>query len=266
MRASLASGRHAAKVCTAMLLVACSDSTGPARACTAATVTNTIQLEQTLSASHAAYDCLLIQGRVADGWRLTITTPTVVVLEVPGPLIRGISLSDVNMKWLPGLGPDLVGSYVRVPLDPGEYFVWVAAGPYSGLGDYQLSARYLVTPPCGTPVGIVAIGQSVSGDIDADDCIFLYGDRADIWQLNLAAATVLGLRLTNDRLSPTVVLVNSTGRWLDFAENPHVAGHALLDITVPAGEYFILATALRQGFDATGHYTLTVQEGSASSP
>jgi len=266
MRALLPLSRHAARVLTVLLVVACSDSTGPARVCTVATVTNTIQLEQTQSGSHTANDCELIKGRVADGWRLTVTAPTVVVLDVPGVPPRSVTLSDVNMHWLVGHVPGITNSSLAIPLDPGEYVVWVAAGPYSGLSAYQLSARYLETPPCGVSAGTVLIGQSVSGDIDGDDCVFVNGYRADSWQLSLAAETTLGLRLTSDRLSPTVVLINSAGRWLDFSENLHVAGHALLGITLPAGEYFILATAFRQGLDATGQYTLTVQQGSASSP
>ena len=233
-------------------------------ACVAASATATIAIDERRHGTHTSGDCL-IDGWVADGFRFDVTSPTVIELEVTSSSgALGIGLSDRQLGWIlfvPNLGPGAI----RIPVDRGSYVIWVTANQASGvLGTYELSVRHPQSAPCSVAAGSIATGQTIAGDISDTDCQFVPGFFADSWQLSLAADATVQIDLTSDEFDPVLLVTTAVGQWLSFNDDAGGTLNSQLILTLPAGEYFIVAATYSAG--ATGSYVLAVQPPNGTSP
>jgi hypothetical protein len=232
-------------------------------ACTTALATGSISLAQTRSGGHSAGDCLY-QGQAADGWRLDLPSPGVVNISLTSPTsLVELIVTDMQLNIVTyGIGNGS-SSQVIAPFPQGSYLLWAISSPGSPLAGYELAAQLHQTPPCSAAAGSIGTGQTVAGQLDGGDCLFLPDYFADSWHLSLTAPTTLQIDLTSTEFDPVLLLTTSAGQWLALNDDAAGSLNSQLIITLPAGDYVLVASTFFPR--TTGSYQLAVQSpGQAS--
>ena len=112
----------------------------------------TLAIPETKSRNLRPIDCLLLNGRRADRWELTVAVPTVVQLDLKSTdfnaqlhLVRDQVTDPSDPLQAGGVlarNNDFSGTDSRItyPLDPGTYGVYASARPAGATGFYTISA------------------------------------------------------------------------------------------------------------------------------
>lgn len=145
-----------------------------------------------------------------------------------------------------------LNSMIITRLSAGSYVIQV--WDYSGqAGPYQLSLR--AGPDC-SPLGELQLGETETGSLASDDCIWEAGGQSDNWSLRLTERTNLRMEAKSPDFDEVVLIRDQQGRIMNGADEHGPAGFAQLDMEVPAGEWTITVGALTPG--RIGSYELTV--------
>lgn len=262
----LVSGRSAGETHVRIAIGALSDSvliSVRPGACAIASATGTISVGQSRTGSYTVNDCLF-EGQPADGWRLDLASPTVVNINLTSPSDPGqLIVTDMQLNVVTyGIGNGATSQAILF-LPPGSYLLWTASTG-STLSDYQLAVQVHQTTPCSTAAGTIEVGLSIGGQIDGNDCLFLSDHYADSWQLSLTAQTTLQIDLTSTDFDPVVLVTNAAGQWLAFNDDANGSLNPQLVITLPAGDYLVVASTYVPL--TSGSYVLGVHPSGGASP
>jgi len=115
----------------------------------------------------------------------------------------------------------------------------------------------VVENPCATPVGQLAPGDSVTGELTEESC-FLEEWFYDSWLLEIDAAVEVRIEVESDDFIPYVLLTDQFLNQLAENEATEPGEPAVLQGTLPAGDLLIWASSSET--DQVGDYQLSVTE------
>jgi len=178
----------------------------------------------TVSGSIQEGDCILQWEARADNWTLSLLAREDLRLD-----LESADFDEVLLVRTPQ-GEIWYGSdwshpsghaRVDVTLDPG---VWTltATSPYEQTsGSYALSVA--LQPPC-TPGTSLVLGETVSGSLGPDDCLFESYLPADSFAITLDEATPVRFQLKSLDFDPLVVVRDAAGMDVAVAWDETAAG------------------------------------------
>jgi hypothetical protein len=132
------------------------------------------------------------------------------------------------------------------------------AGP-GGLYEVDLRTVAGSRPPFCTPVGSIASGGTVSGNITYTACQYTDGSFADMYTFNLAADGPVDLRLSSSDFDAYLILLDAKGNVVDVDDDSGGGTNARIVDTLPAGTYYVVAKPLGD-YTQHGAYTLTAAQ------
>lgn len=247
MSDSVASASHTFTLTATAVGGAC--ETGPA-------VSRTIGIGAPVSATVTANSCILLDGPVAEGWRLVLTEPSriraVATSAAFAPLvaITAADYSDLisfNRAEVPGLAATLA------VLPAGEYLVW--GGTFdNATGAVQVSVE--VAAPCAAS-GTLALGASVNGALQATDCpaLLVSGAYADIWTFTIADTTNVQFDLTTSEFDAFLELRGADDVLIVFNDDFGGGLNSRIVRRLPPGTYRVWASSFSPA--TTGAYSLS---------
>ena len=144
-------------------------------------------------------------------------------------------------------------------LPAGTYQLAVRDAAASAGGPYAL-ALYVALgprPPFCSPRGSVAVGGSVTGNINSAGC--QYGDNtlADVYRVDLLYDTTIDLRLNSDAFDAYLVLLDMKGNVLAHDDDSGGDTNARIGKMLSAGTYYVVAKPFSDYF-SQGDYTLSL--------
>ena len=146
-------------------------------------------------------------------------------------------------------------------LQAGSYIILALGFAPGQTGSYQLSVR--VAPAC-SPLGVLELGQTVTGALESDDCLFEFGGLMDNWSLNIASTRKLRLDLKSSDFDEILLVRDQQGNIMNGADAVGPTGHAQLETELSAGEWTI---SVASPFEAArGAYSLTVDVAPPCTP
>ena len=116
-------------------------------------------------------------------------------------------------------------------LQTGSYTILARSLAPGQTGSYQLSVSE--GPDC-SPVGVLELGQTVTGDLAADDCLFEFGGNMDNWSLSLASTQRLRIDLKSGDFDEVVLVRDQGGNIINGADGGGPTAHARLEIELSA--------------------------------
>lgn len=248
-----------------LALQACSDENGGgvgpgSDVCTP----SPIALGDTRSGSLSSQDCVLPDGRYADRFSLNVSSAITVRIDLESTQFDAWLEIHDGAGNVVGINDDSGGttdSRLIQVLGAGSYVV-VATTYQAGMtGSYHIGVQEAAD--C-TPVGTISVGETVSGTLTNDDCIFEFGTVADNWTLDIDVAQTVRIIHESSDFEEGVVIRAPNGSIMYGAASPGPGQHAEFDIQLAVGTYTIVASTLYEG--STGSYQLTVTEPPPCSP
>ena len=118
-------------------------------------------------------------------------------------------------------------------------------------------------PDC-SPVGALQLGQTVTGALAADDCLFDFGGNMDNWSLSLTSTQRLRIDLKSSDFDEIVLVRDQQGNIIIGAVWGGPTDHARLETELSAGEWIISVTSPFE--TARGTYNLTVDVAPPCTP
>ena len=153
-----------------------------------------------------------------------------------------------------------LNSRIIEPLQAGSYIILARSLGSGSTGSYQLSVSE--GPDCSS-VGALQVGQTVTGTLAANDCLFEFGGSMDNWSLSLATTQKLRLDLESSDFVPIVLVRDPMGNIMGGAGgDPSI--DARLDLELGAGDWTVSVTT--QFETALGAYELTVDVAPPCTP
>lgn len=259
-----AAARRALAAFLCLTGVACTglDGVGPQGDPCAATTP--IGLGQAASGALSSDDCLRPDGRYVDRWALSISTAMTVRIDLSSNqfdvVLELYDAQDRLLAW----NDDAAGSTnsrLSYPLGPGTYVVTATSYGERATGSYQLTVGE--GADC-TPVGSIAVGETVSGTLTPDDCLFEYGTVSDNWTLSVSSPQAVRVIMDSDDFEEGVVIRDPNGSIFYGAATPGPGEPATFDVDLQAGSYTLVASMVNEG--GSGSYELTVQQPPPCSP
>jgi hypothetical protein len=148
---------------------------------------------------------------------------------------------------------------IDTELPAGSWTVSASAPSEASRGAYELTVR--PTPPC-TPGTDIVIGESVSGELTPDACLFDGWMQADSFGITVDVETSVHVTLKSDDFAPLVILRDQSGNDVAVGHDQTQARIAQFRVTLPPGTYALFVT----GYPPIGEYSLTVDEVVCSAP
>jgi hypothetical protein len=217
-----------------------------------------VALGQSVPATLATTDCRLDDGSYADFYRLVLPADTVVRLDLTSTAFDAYLVLLNAQRRLVTTNDDFGGTsdaQIVRPLAAGTYFIVANSFDAGRTGPYTLQVQGTTTVDCPL-TGTIAVGDSVAGLLGIADCQLPDGEYADAYQLTLATATPVAIRLASSDFDAFLVVRDSVAPVL--ADDDGGGGtDSQIVATLPAGRYTILATSF--GPAVTGAYALTVR-------
>ena len=212
-------------------------------------------LGTTVSGEITASDCLFDGFTPADSFAVNITQETPVRIHLksadfaPFVILRDQNGIDV------GYGFDETqdgNAFIRMSLGQGSYALFAAAASFPPRGSYQLTVSEIA---CAAPQTI-SFGETVSGTLDADDCLRTGGAFQESWELVLANDITARIDLESAAFDAFLVLKDSQGNVIATDDDGGTGLNSRIERVLAAGTYEIVASSF--GPDQTGAYQLTV--------
>jgi hypothetical protein len=227
--------------------------------CTAGEAVGSISMGQDRSGHLDASSCVMFAEGRAEGWSLILSAPTAIRADVTSAAFQPfLVLTDLQMNpraW--GESLDVGRSRLAGEVPPGQYILWVLAHQSEPEGSYQLSMTEADLCGAGSVTRTLQPGQSVAGDIQEDDCIFLHGLPAVGYEFDLDEATGLRLDLESSHFDAILVITTPQMEILWVDDDSGTGLNSRIERRIPAGQYIVWATS----WDAfSGSYQLTATE------
>lgn len=225
---------------------------------------SSIALGDSRSGSLDGQDCVLPDGRYADRFSFSLSSALTVRIDLESTQFDAwLEIQDGSGNVI-GFNDDAGGTLdsrlVQV-LGAGSYVVVATTYDVGMSGGYQLSIQEAAD--C-SPVGTISVGETVSGTLTNDDCLFEFGTLADNWTLDIDVAQTVRVIHESSDFEEGVVIRDPSGAIMYGAASPGPGQHAEFDAYLTVGTYTIVASTIYEG--STGSYELTVTEPPPCSP
>ncbi len=222
-----------------------------------------LQLGRAVSGALEVDDCLIAWGGIADNWSLDLASEQKLRLELSTPAWDGhLVIQDARgdvFWWADTYGPNLATIEALVPA--GAWTVVVGSPDEDSRGSYDLTVE--MAPPC-TPGTDLALGETVTGDISRDDCLFDGWARADSFALVVDRETPVEILLKSPDFEPFLILRNDRGMDVATGYDMSQSGRASIQTSLAPGTYALLVVGF--GSPAEGSYSLTSSEVDCGDP
>ena len=226
--------------------------------------TSPISMGQSISSQLNANDCVQPDGTYSDRWSLSLSGQTDVRIDLTSSVFDAVlELQDVLGNVIAqndDVGASLNSRIIRT-LQARSYIILARSLGSGQTGSYQLSVSE--GPDC-SPVGALQLGQTVTGALAADDCLFDFGGFMDNWSLSLTSTQRLRIDLKSSDFDEIVLVRDQQGNIINGADWGGPTGHARLDTELSAGEWTISVTSPFE--TARGSYDLTVDVAPPCTP
>ncbi len=120
-----------------------------------------------------------------------------------------------------------------------------------------------VTDPC-QATSPISMGQSIAGQLNANDCVQPDGAYGDRWSLSLSGQTHVRIDLASSAFDAFLELRDNVGNVIAQNDDAGASLDSRIIQTLQTGSYIILARSLGPG--QTGSYQLSVSEAPDCSP
>lgn len=250
----------------ALVLVACDngisdpqealESTDP---CTTAT---DITVGQSVEDQLTPGDCVQSDGVYADRWSLTIDRERSIRIDLSSAAFDAfLELRRSGVVVATNDDAGSLDSRIIQNLTAGTYTIVARSLGPGGTGPYQLAVRD--GPDC-SPVGELSVGQTVTGRLSPDDCLFEWGGIMDNWTLRLTDPQKLRMDLKSPDFDEFLLLRDQQGNVMQVADPYGPAGHARIEVVLERGTWTISPTSPQENAD--GGYELTVDVAPPCTP
>ena len=210
------------------------------------------------------YDAWTFRARAGDRVAISLSSEAFDPVVRVGRAQRGGGFDELAMNDdAPGGG--LNSRLIFSAPENGEYVIRATGLAAESAGAYTLN---LEEGPAAAPTGSIAIGDTVEGELTAEDGVNDQGARADAYRFQARAGQRIVASLTSEAFDAYLQLYRetNTGR-VSIAEDDDGAGegtHSRLSVTIEdAGTYVIEARAFSEG---AGAYTLSLAETAPPPP
>jgi len=208
------------------------------------------------SGAVSSEDCTVDGFALADSVGLVVQGRTDVILrgasESSGLTILVLDQNGSLMAW----GED---TDVRVSLPAGKYSVFVVILQSPFVGSYSVDVLEEVC----ADAGALSLGQTVTGTLDASDCVRTGGGYRESWAFALDAETRVRFEQSSSALDTYLQVEDSAGNVLAWDDDGAGGTNSRLDITLAAGNYRVIASSFASG--ETGDYSLSAAVAPSSS-
>ncbi len=130
-------------------------------------------------------------------------------------------------------------------------------------GDDSVGPKVNENDPC-QATSPISMGQSLAGQLNANDCGQPDGAYGDRWSLSLSGQTHVRIDLASNAFDAFLELRDDVGNVIAQNDDAGASLNSRLIQTLQSGSYIILARSLAPG--QTGSYQLSVSEGPDCSP
>jgi hypothetical protein len=218
--------------------------------CTTATP---ISVGQSMNGTLGTGDCSR-SGVWTDRWSLELSSETPVRIDLSSGSFDAFLELHHASGGLIAQNDDAGGldSRINETLAAGSYLIVARSLGEGQSGSYQLSVA--IGTDC-SPVGTLEIGDRVSGELSASDCLFEWGGLMDNWQLELARPTEVRIEVESADFDEALVVTDAYGeiQWVLDGFGP--LGHARGDLRLGAGSWTLSAVSI---FESPGSYELRI--------
>lgn len=221
-------------------------------------------LDQTETGTLDGDDCLWEWGGNSDNWSLSLSERTNLRITAKSPDFDEVVLiRDADGYIMNGADESGPTGFAQLDMTvpAGEWTITVGALTPGRSGAYELTVG--PTPPC-TPGTALTLGESETGSITAEDCLFDGYTPADSFALVLERETPLDFHLKSSDIRPTLIVRDANGFDVTYADDMSGIGSARTQVTLEAGSYAVYA--LTFDYPQTGSYQLTVSEIACKDP
>lgn len=223
-----------------------------------------ISMGQSMAGLLSAADCVQPDGVYGDRWSLSLSGQTDVRIDLTSNQFDAFLELRDDVGNMIAQNDDAGGSLdsrIIQTLQTGSYIILARSLVPGQTGGYQLSVSE--APDC-SPVGVLQLGQTVTGALDADDCLFEFGGNMDNWSLSLTSTQRLRIDLKSSDFDEVVLVQDQHGNIINGAGGGGPTAHARLETELGAGEWTISVTSTFG--TARGSYDLTVDVAPACTP
>ena len=226
--------------------------------------TSPISMGQSIAGQLNANDCGQPDGAYGDRWSLSLSGQTHVRIDLASNTFDAfLELRDDVGNVIAqndDAGASLDSRLIQT-LQLGSYIILARSLAPGQTGSYQLSVSE--GPDC-SPVGALQLGQTVTGALAADDCLFDFGGNMDNWSLSLTSTQRLRIDLKSSDFDEVVLVRDQQGNIINGAGWEGPTGHARLETELSAGDWTISVTSPYE--TARGSYDLTVDVAPPCTP
>ena len=134
-----------------------------------------------------------------------------------------------------------------------------ASSTVGGLYEVSLLSSQGPRPVFCNPVGTLAMGASISGNLGFTGCQYVDGTFADVYQVTLAQATEIDLRMNSDDFDAFLVLEDAKGNVVATDDDSGGGTNSEIDMNLPAGSYFVYAKPFANYY-SVGAYTVSLAQ------
>ena len=138
-----------------------------------------------------------------------------------------------------------------------------ACGSDDSIGVDENETENEVIDPCQV-TSPISMGQSIGGQLNANDCVQPDGAYSDRWSLSLSGQTDVRIDLTTSAFDAVLELQDILGNVIAQNDDVGASLNSRIIQTLQARSYIILARSLGSG--RTGSYRLSVSEAPDCSP
>jgi hypothetical protein len=211
-----------------------------------------------------ASGCIGANGEPVDYYTFTLPSDSVVAAIMTSSDIDGyLTLTDSAGNYLRG-DHDSYGAndpMIVEFLPAGTYRLAARAASSTVGGLYEVDLRTAAgpRPPFCAPLGTLAVGGSITGNLSFASCQYTDGTFADIYQINLASDTLIALALDSNDFDAYLYLLDAKGNVVAQDDDSGGNLNSLIVDSLTAGTYYVVATAFGD-YTAGGNYTLSLAQ------
>jgi len=140
---------------------------------------------------------------------------------------------------------------------PDETFTVVLSAPTGATIANGVATGTITEDDACAPTGTIAVGETVTDDLEGTGCFFPGGEYLDMYLLTLSSATDLLIDQTSDDVDSELYLMETDGVTVDSDDAGGFDMNARIDLTnVPAGDYLVIASSFNAA--EAGQYDLSI--------
>ena len=210
-----------------------------------------------------ARSCRDADGQPVDLYQFTLPAGAVVAaFMTSGDVDSFLSLTDTSGNVLRtddnSYGDN--GSLIVQYLPAGTYQLAARAAGSTAGGYYEVDVRNVQGPRpsfC-LPKGGITTTAPITASLGISACQYPDGTFADVYQMNVASAVTIDLRLNSSDFDACLVLLDAKGNLVAQDDDSGGGTNARLNLPLTAGTYYVAAKAAA-GYTSVGSYTLSLQ-------